>query len=281
MRIIKITVLVSLAIATLVFFGVKVFDNRSNEIVEEHFPDSTLPDEVVAVGEKFELEQGQRATVSDTNVSIRYSGTISAPPAREEPVYDFVYNGSSTSYTTTPYNVSVVFGSDGSSSAVFSVSSVESECQSGSVSEQDQCWLDLAGRTNDTSYCAYIVSEITRDSCLYADVLAAARDTFFTQIVIVSNPVVSPSSVADTVREMCEGSTYSSGVCLIIGAETVLTPQQCADLVEGGEDMGTEFYEDCFSISMYVYGPDEEVCAGLEDPDLMESCLTSVEESKT
>ncbi len=260
-----------------IFFFVRYYNIRP---IEEHFPNSTLSDISASVGEKFELAQGQRAVIANTPVSIRYTGSISKLPFIE-PLYDFVYNGSSGGYTTSPYNVSVVSGSNGNSTAVFTVSSVTSVCESLSLEEADFCWRDLAERTEDTSYCSNIISTVIKDSCVHADVLTEARDTFFTTISIVSIPVVTPSSVADTVREMCQGSTFSSGICLIVGEESVLTPQECVDLVEGGEYMGTEFYEDCFSVSMYVYGPDEEVCAQLEDPELVESCLISAEEAQT
>ena len=265
----------------IIFSGIFLFFRYHNAApIEEKYPDSVLPDVSVVVGEKFELAQGQRAVIADTSVSIRYTGSVSTPPFIE-PLYDFVYKGSSGSYTTSPYNVSVISGSNGSSSAVFNVSSVISECQSDSTQEADFCWTSLAERTGDLAYCTNIISIIIRDSCMNATVLAEAKDAFFTTISVVSIPVVTPSSVADTVREMCQGSTFTSGICLIIGEESVLTPQQCVDLVEGGEFLGTEFYEDCFSVSMYVYGPDEEICAQLEDQELMESCLVSAEQAQT
>lgn len=276
----KKLILIILVGVLIIFSGIFfLYKNKTKTPVIEHFPNSTLPDKTVVVGDKFELVQGQRAIVANTNVSIRYTGVISTPPDIQEPIYDFVSNGSSISYTTSPYNVYVVFGSGGNSSAVFSVSSVESECQSGLMSEKDQCWYDLAGRTNDTSYCSNIVSEILRDSCINADILSEARETFFTQIVIISNPVVSPSTIANTVREICSGTDYSSGICRIVGETQVMTPQECLDSIPEG--LGASFYEDCFSVSMYVYGPDADICALANPDELIESCLISAEQAKT
>jgi hypothetical protein len=275
----KILIIISIS-TVIIFSGIFLLLRDTNKKTEEQFQNSLLPDVSASVGEKFELEQGQRAVIENTLVSIRYTGAITTPPF-VEPVYDFIYNGSSGSYTSSPYNVSVISGSNGSRSAVFNISSVASECGSESQGEADLCWVDLAWRTGDMTFCENIVSVILKDSCTNADLLADARDTFFTTISIVAIPVITPASVADTVRQMCQGITYTSGICLIVGEETVLTPQECIDLVEGGEYLGTEFYEDCFSVSMYVYGPDEEICTQLEDPELMESCLISVEQAQT
>jgi len=284
-------------IGLIIFAGFKVYnrngDSGSSLVKGKSFPISTLPDIQVKVGEEFTLEQGQQAVFTDINASVRYAGVSGQNggdfPMPPMPRYDFLYKGLPFSFRNAeaPYNIQARFGSDGDRTAIVVVSNAISDCESkDNTKESSSCFSSLAERYGGDAFCEYIKVDNDKQECFDSYGTKKAREVFFDLQIEGSKLVADSAPVVESTRDACKNTTYSSGMCKIVGKTTVMTPQQCSDLLIAAENSeegvwGVTFYEDCFSVAMYVYGPQPNVCFPIERAPLETSCLVASERART